>query len=408
MTEPRLLAAPPPVRRDRMVQAWIAVSAVSWLGSSAWTVALAWVAARTFPPAQAGLVVAVATIPQAVFTLPGGVVADRYDTRRVMAVGQVTNTAILLTAAALWGHVDSLGLLLSTGAGFGTVTGLTQPAGVTLARQLVATDDLGTVAGWNQVASRLARLAGAPLGAWLVTTRAGMPAVMVVDAATFLAATIVLLWVVHPRYELHDPHPEPWRAALGGGVRYLRQDRAALWFVAGLCGLNVFSTPLTSLGVPLRITASGWPATTLGTVEAVFSAAAIAGSRAAIAHKPRRPAVAAFWLLAVQGASYALVAANHRPALVAAMGLIGATAGCASVWLSAAFVTAVQPNYLGRVASLSTLGDLALTPVTTPAFGALTSHLGIDRSPWLLATAMVTLCTLIATRPTIRHSDANH
>lgn len=403
MPEPRMLVSPPPVRRDRMVQAWIAVSAVSWLGTAAWTVALAWVAAHTFTPARAGLVLAVATIPQAVFTLPGGVVADRWDTRRIMAVGQVADAAILLTAAGLWGRVDALWLLLATGIGFGTVTGLTQPAGATLARQLVAASDVGTVAGWNQVASRLARLAGAPLGAWLVTTRAGMPAVMLVNAATFLAATLVLLLVVHPRYELHDPQPEPWHTALTGGLRYLHRDRAALWFVAGLCGLNVFSSPLTSLGVPLRITASGWPAATLGTVEAVFSAAAIIGSLAAIALKPRRPAVTAFWLLAAQGASYALVALSHRATLAVAMAVIGATAGCASVWLSAAFVTAVQPAYLGRVASLSTFGDLALTPIATPAFGAITSRIGIDRSPWLLACAMVAMCACIATRPAICH-----
>ena len=45
LTEPELLgAAPPPVRRDPMVLAWLAAVGVSWFGDYAWNVALAWTA----------------------------------------------------------------------------------------------------------------------------------------------------------------------------------------------------------------------------------------------------------------------------------------------------------------------------------------------------------------------------
>lgn len=343
-----------------------------------------------------------ATLPQALLSILGGVIADRFDTRTVMATGQLLNAAILCIGAALWGRLPALWLLIAIAVAFGSITGLTQPATATLSRQLVATDDLATVSGWNQIAGRLARLAGAPLGAWLVATY-DLPAVMLLNAGTYTLAAIALLLIVRPRYRLRSEEPESWPAATSAGLSYLRRDAAARTFVIGLCGLNVFSTPLISLGLPLRITDAGWPATTLGTLEAVFAGCAILGSLTALALQPTRRAFTAFLLLAGQGSAYALIAIPTLPAVAVGMAIIGVVAGCASVWLSAEFVRTIDPAYLGRVFSISTLGDLVLIPILTPAFGALTNRIGIDTSPVVLAAGMTLLCLWIATRPTIRH-----
>ena len=242
--------------------------------------------------------------------------------------------------------MDHWWLLLALGIVFGSITGLSAAASATLGRQLVAAHDLATVSSWNQIGARLARMAGAPIGAALVTAR-GLPAVMVVDAATFLLAAGALA-LVRPRYRIHDtPTGQTWRAGLVDGFAYLGADRRALVFVIGLCGLNVFSSPLTGLGVPLRITAASWPATTLGVAEAVFSGAALAGSLGAALIRTRRQVSAAYLCLIVQGLAYAAVAAPSPPALYAAMGIIRLTAGQASVWLSATFVQVVDAAHLG-------------------------------------------------------------
>jgi MFS-type transporter involved in bile tolerance (Atg22 family) len=283
----------------------------------------------------------------------------------------------------------------------GVIVGLSSPASATLGRQLVASGDLGTVAGWNQIAARLARLAGAPVGAGIVAL-AGLPAVMVVDALSFVVVAAVLAFVVRPRFRLHGAVDENWLKSLGSGIGYLRRDRTALVFLLALCGLNVFSAPITGMGVPLRISTAGWPAMTLGLVEAVFSVLAIAGSMIAIRLQPGRKATAAFAVLVVQGAAYALVAIPSVATLATAMALIGLTAGLASVWLSAEFVRIVQPAYLGRAASISSLGDLVLVPVATPAFGALTTQIGIELSPVVVAGLMVGMCCAILVRRDIR------
>lgn len=384
-----------------MVQTWLGASLLSWVGTAAWTAALAWQAVQVLPPAQAGLVIAISTLPQASLSLVGGVLADRYSTRTIMIIGQLANAAVLLAGAALWGTLPALGVLAAVGVAFGITNGLTIPAAATLARQLVSADDLATVAGWNQIGARLARLAGAPLGAILVAT-VGLPPVMALDAATFAVAATALTFVVRPRYRLHDETPEPWRRSLTAGFTYLARDRAALVFVLGLCGLNVFASPLENLGVPLRITASGWPASVFGMTEAIFSGAAIVGSIAAIRIKPRRETQAAFSLLLIQGVAYAGIAISSQAVLAVSMAVIGLTAGRASVWLAAQFVQVVQPAYLGRVAALSNLGDLLLIPLATPAFGFLTTQVGIDYSPVSLAGLMTAMCAAILSRRDLR------
>lgn len=402
MAGPELIGAPPPpVRRDWRVVTWTGASIVSWAGSAAWTVALTWQAVQTLPASRAGVVVAVSTVPQAILTLAGGVIADRCSTRAVMAIAQLAHAATLIVGALLWGRVDPWWLLLGLGLVFGCITGLSSPASATLGRQLVAVEDLATVASWNQVGSRLARLAGAPLGAALVAGR-GLPAVMVVDAVTFLVTAVALL-AVQPRYRIRaTPVGQGWWTSMADGFGYLRRDQRALVFVAGLCGLNVFSAPLTSLGVPLRITAAGWPAATLGTAEAIFSATALTGSMVAAHLRIRHQTTAAYTCLIIQGTAYTGIAIAHPVALHTAMGTIGLTAGLASVWLSAQFVQIVDASHLGRVASISNLGDLLLVPLATPAFGALTSHIGITTSPLLLAAGMMLVCSLILSRPDIR------
>lgn len=243
-----LIGAPPPlVRRDWRLMGWLAASIASWVGTSAWTVALSWQAVRTLPADRAGVVVAVSAIPQALLALVGGVIADRCSTRTVMAIAQVAHAATLVAGALLWRTLDHWWLLLTLGVVFGSITGQSAAASATLGRQLVAAHDLATVSSWNQVGARRARMAGAPVGAALVAAR-GLPTVMVVDAATFLLAAGALA-LVRPRYRIHDtPTGQTWMAGLVDGFAYLGADRRALVLVIGLCGLNVFSSPLTGLG----------------------------------------------------------------------------------------------------------------------------------------------------------------
>lgn len=405
--QPELIgSAPPPIRRDPMVLTWVAAVGISWFGDYAWAVALAWTAAHTLSPVLAGVVLGAEMLPQALLLLVGGVLADRYDPRRLLVSGQVGQAAVLVLGALAWSSgLHGAGVLLAIAVCFGIASGLTKPAGMTLLRQIVAGSDLGTVQGWNQISSRVTRLLGAPVGGVLVAW-GGPVAVMLLDAATFLSIAAVLTLVVRPRYRLPRAQHERWRESLADGLAYLRRHDTAMLFVIGLTALNVFVTPVTGLGVALRVSGSGWGAHWLGVADASLAAGAIVGSVVAIRWQPTYGAAAGFRVLVVQGLAIAAVGIGWRPALVLAMGVLGFTAGAASVWLSAAFIRAIEPSHLGRVSSVTSLGDMTLMPLSVPALGALVRATDVLTATLLFGLSMSALCLWFATRRPIRHLAA--
>ncbi len=196
----------PTLRRDRAVHLWVASRFASEAGTTAWTVALTWTAVTTAGPAAAGLVVAGSTLPRALCTLLGGVLADRLDTRRVVVT---TNAARVL--------VHLVGLLLLTLAPghplvwlalvtvcFGVADAMNNPASATMSRQVVRDEDLPALLAAMQSALRLGMLAGAPLGGLLVAAW-DVRAAMVLDAVTFALVGLVFARVLRPRFPGRSP-----------------------------------------------------------------------------------------------------------------------------------------------------------------------------------------------------------
>ncbi|MFT4081618.1 MAG: MFS transporter [Nocardioides sp.] len=402
VTEPQLLGAgPPAIRRDRMVQAYLLAASVSAAGDTVFTIGLAWTAVHIFAPGMAGFVLGVEMLPQALCTLLGGVIADRFDTRRVMMAGGLSRVVVLGVAAMVWQsglHAGSV--LFIVAVCFGTVSGLSIPAASTLVRQLVRSDDLVTVSGWSQTGARLARLLGAPVGAAIIQSGFGVS--MAVDGLTFLGVVLVLLLVVRTRFQRPRASKESVLTSLRSGWDYLRQTPVARVFLIGLAALNVFVTPVFSVGVALRVSHSHWGAGWLGASEATFAVGAIAGSLAGIRwqgdHLPRR----SFVFLALQGVGLASVGLPSRVALVAGMALVGVTAGLASVWLSGSFQRIISPSHLGRVSSVSNLGDLVLTPATVPLFGLIAGWSSVLVATMCSGLAMSALCAVFAINKQIR------
>ena len=402
LDRPELITpAPPPVRTDRMVQAYVSAAMVSAAGDTVFAIGLAWTAVHLFTPGVAGLVLGIEMLPQALCTLLGGVIADRFDTRRVMMLGELARVIVLTAAVLCWqSGLHAGAVLFGVAICFGTVTGLSGPAAATLVRQLVRVEDLVTVSGWSQTGSRLARLLGAPLGAVVIHWGFGFS--MLADGLTFLLVLIVLRLVVHTRFRLPRAPKEPVLRSLGSGWDYVRHTPVARVFLLGLAALNVFVTPVFAVGVALRVSQSHWGSSWLGVSEATFAVGAIAGSLAGIRWQgdflPRR----SFRLLVLQGIGLAAVGLPSRVLLVGGMLVIGCTAGMASVWLSGSFQRVIAPSHLGRVSSVSQFGDLVLTPATTPLFGLLAGASSVVLATTCFGMAMSALCTVFAVNPRIR------
>lgn len=386
-----------------MVLTWLMGVAVSWFGDAVWVVALAWTAAHTLSPGLAGVVLAAEMVPQAGLVLVGGVVADRFDPRRVLLAGYLARAVVLVAGAAAWhSGLDGAATLGAVALSFGVAAGLTIPSGSALIRSLVAPEHLGAVMGWNQVSGRVMRLIGAPVGG-VVVAIGGPVAAMLLDATTFLAIALVIGCVVRPRYPLPRATEARWRQSFTAGVRYLRATASARLLVVGLTALNVFVTPITALGLALRVEGSGWGSHWLGLADGALAAGAILGSLAAIRWLPARSAAAGFRVLVVQGLALACIGASWKPGVMAGMFVVGVTAGLASVWLSSAFLATIDPAYVGRVSSVTALGDMALLPLSVPLLGFAAGAVGLLPTTIAFGAAMASLCLWFATRPELAH-----
>jgi MFS transporter, DHA3 family, macrolide efflux protein len=394
-------AAPPPVRRDPMVLTWLAGTTVSAFGDSVWTVALAWTAVQTLSPTLAGAVLGVEMFPQAVFVLIGGVLADRFDPRRILVVGQAARALVLALGGLAWhAGYDGAATLFAIALSFGVVAGLTVPSGGPLLREFVNPDDFGTVMGWQQVLSRTMRLLGAPAGGVIVAW-GGPVAAMMIDAASFAVIALVLALVVRARYAVPRAVHTRWRDSFSDGAAYLRRSPTARIFVVGLTALNVFVTPVVALGLALRVEGSDWGAHWLGFADGTLAAGAIAGSLLAIRWQPSHAARAGFRILVLQGIGLAIVGVPSLPIVLLGMLTVGVTAGMASVWLSGAFLKAIDPEYTGRVSSVTSLGDMTLMPLSVPALGAVAGATSVLTATLAFGLAMSVLCLAFATRNAI-------
>jgi len=178
-------------------------------------------------------------LPILLFTLIGGVVADRRDRRQLLLMSQYIQmaTAFALAALVYWGQVRIWHVLVLS-----TITGLAQafggPAYQSLLPSLVDRQHLPNAIAFNSIQFNLARVIG-PLMAGGALATFGMVACFGLNGLSFLAVIAAIL-MMRVR---HTPSPTATRLGqeLAGGFAYVRAHpeftaMAALGFAATFLG----------------------------------------------------------------------------------------------------------------------------------------------------------------------------
>lgn len=373
VTEPTELVAPPPFRRDHGVHAWIGIKALSDAGDALWTIALTWTAVQIASPAVAGLIVAAGTVPRAGILLFGGVIADRADARRVMLLFNTLRVGVLV-AVALWvlATPPTVAVLLCAAIAFGVCDAFYEPSAGTIARQLVRPSDLPSYGAAAQTASRLGTMGGAAIGG-VIVAHTGLAGSASANALTFtLVVAFIAIWL-RPRFRLARADRESALRGIARGFAHLAENPTTRTLVLALSGLNLAVGPAVGIGLALRAHAEGWGAQAVGLFEALLGLGAALGAVSVAKRRPRHEARAGFWALVVQGAGITALGFGPAWTVATAAFVIGATAGYASVLLSATFSATVDTAYLGRMGAITRLGDDCLMPLAMAGFGALAS-----------------------------------
>ncbi|MEV7797409.1 MFS transporter [Streptomyces sp. NPDC087512] len=405
------IAAVRPAYRDGNVLRWLAAYTASVTGDVVYFLALSWSATRTAGPSQAGLVVAAGAFPRAVFMLVGGVVADRFGPRRVAAASDATRCLLILASAAVLVLAEpGIWLLVPLALLFGVVDAVFMPAVGAFPPRITTREQLARVQGMRGLAIRLSNSLGPAVGG--IVLAAGGAAGAFTAAGVLFAVSLALLLTVRvapapaPAPAPAAPtRPAPWRE-LGDGLRYVRRHRI-LAPLAGVIGLSemCFSGPV-ALGLVLLADERGWGAAGTGWMASAFSVGAAAAALW-ITVLPRIPHAGPRVIAALLATAAATTVLGHAPSLLTATALavlIGLASGTTVTLTSALVQAEADPQYLGRVTSLTTLCTLGLAPalfpiagVTAQIWGAATFFTGCGVISLLAAALAVTV-------PALRHA----
>ena len=181
-------------------------------------------------------------LPILLFTLLGGVIADRHDRRRLLMGSQYVQMATAFTLAALvfWDSVTIwLVLTLSFMAGLAQAFG--GPAYQSLVPSLVHRKDLPNAIALNSIQFNLARVVG-PLLAGLAMAALGVAACFALNGLSFLVVIVALLSLTVKHIPSADR--KPILDEMRGGFAYARSEPAIL-------ALTALAFLTTFLGLPL-------------------------------------------------------------------------------------------------------------------------------------------------------------
>ncbi|MBA3895005.1 MAG: MFS transporter [Gemmatimonadales bacterium] len=187
--------------RHRDFRLFLGGQLVSQCGTWVQVVAQGWLVLQLTDSAFAvGLVTALGSLPILLFTLYGGVLADRVDKRRLVLVLQALMMVEALTLAVLthqgWITVH---LVMGLAAFYGLLSAFEVPTRQALVSEIVGRDDLMNAIALNSSAFNVARVVGPSIAGALIAT-VGLAACFYLNAASYLAVLVglVLMRVERP------------------------------------------------------------------------------------------------------------------------------------------------------------------------------------------------------------------
>ncbi len=222
-----------------------------WLGACASTIgtfvqqfAQSWlVYDLTKNPFYLGLDLFLGQLPIMMFSLFGGVFADRWDRRKMLLASQYIQMACAFLLAALFvthtvrvSHILTLSFIVGLGQSFGG------PAYSALLPTLVAPEDLSNAIAMNSIQFNLARILGPTIGGIAYSTL-GATWCFTLNGVSYIAV-IVSLFLIHIEF-VPAKTKQRVLASMKEGIQFIRQSQ-------GMSGLVVLAFCTTLFGFSIN------------------------------------------------------------------------------------------------------------------------------------------------------------
>lgn len=360
----------------RNYRRFVAGQSLSLIGSWAETIALALLVLQlTRSPLVLGLVMGTRYLPVLLATPYAGLIVDRSNKRRVLALTNAVlgltslgmGLSVLTGSAALW-------QIFAAAAVFGVMTALDNPARMALVPELVDTQLIRPAITVNSMMANVGRALGPAVAAGLIRWH-GIGWCYLFNALTF--ALVVLALAVLDGHQLHRTAPA------GRGKHQLREGLAvarANREIAGPLIMMAFVGTLTyefetSLPVfaeqTLRSGVDGyaWLTTAFGVGSVVAGLV--------IARWPITGLTAMIRVTVLYGAAMLLLTVSSElPAALVSAGLVGGASIAFLTTGNSTIQLAAPPQMRGRVTGLWTTAFIGSTPLGAVVIGAVAHRFG--------------------------------
>lgn len=322
-----------------------------------------------------GIVTALQFLPMLLFGVWGGVLADRFDKRRLLFGTQIAAGLLALAlgiivtagAAAVW-NVYLLAFLL------GFVNVVDNPARQTFVLEMVGTEQLQNAVSLNSVVMNSARVVGPAVGGLLIDLF-GVGPCFYVNAASYIAV-IVALRMMHTSQLQRMPTVERAKGQLRDGLRYAWSERLVrvpllMMAVIGTLAFN-FQVVIALMTTKVFHTAAGG----FGVLLAIMGVGAVLGGLSMATRRGvsyRRLLVLAF----AMGVTILLAAAAPTLGTEAiAVFIMGASAFAFIAVANTTIQLTSRPDMRGRVMALYGIAFLGSTPIGGPLVGWISQQWG--------------------------------
>jgi len=384
------------VLREREFALLFWARAISLFGGSLAPVAVAFaIIDLTGSATDLGLVLAAHSVPQVVFMLIGGVVADRLPRHHVMVASDVARgVAQLVLAALLFTGAAEVWMFAAVSAVNGTASAFFFPASQGIVPQIVSPERLQEANALQRLTQSMTNIAGAAIGGVLVAL-IGSSASIAIDGVTFLIGAVLLAVMRVPQLPIKA---QRFLADLGEGWKEFT-GRTWLWTIVVAFGvLNAFWVGGMFVLGPFVANRDLGGAAAWGVVLAGLAAGFFAGGLLSLYYKPHHPL--RIGMLAMLLVAAPLLALAVEMPLVVVV-LSASVAGLGTEIFGTNWVVTMQTHIpgdvLGRVTAYDALGSFLLMPIGFAAIGPLADQIGLDEALYICvaAIAVSTVATLL-------------
>ena len=363
--------------RVRNFRLFIAGQLLSSIGTWMQWVAAPWLVLQLTDSGVAlGVDTALGSLPILLLGVWGGVIADRFDNRKVQLWTQSLYAVLAFALFALDAtdvvQVWQVYVLSFLG---GVVAAVDMPTRQTFYLEMVGPEDLTNAMSLNTATFTGSRIVGPVIAGAMVAT-VGTAPVFLVNGVTYLAV-VAALFAMRVR-ELHPRERVPaGKGQVREGIRYVWETPALRLPMLVMAAVFTFAFNFAVLIPLLAVRSFEGDAGTFGGLLALMGVGSLAGALV-MASRSSRSSVSrlAVFSLALGGLSALLALAPTLPLVWLVMPMVGAAGIAFMITGNATLQLNSSPDLRGRVMALYTVVFLGSTPIGAPLAGWVGEHLG--------------------------------